>query len=153
MTLLNRGDGENSSYLELADFLSARGSPSGKDEDLRELWTRIVFNILVSNRDDHLRNHGFILTKAGWRLSPAFDLNPNVERTHHQLAIDATDSAPDVGLALSTAGFYGLDDGEAERILASLRAVVRDWRLVASANGLSRGEAEAMAQAFAGADA
>ena len=91
MTLLNRQDGENASYLELAEFLSTRGSPKHKQADLRELWSRIVFNILVSNRDDHLRNHGFILAPDGWRLAPAFDLNPNIERSHHQLAIDSND--------------------------------------------------------------
>jgi serine/threonine-protein kinase HipA len=149
MTLLDRGDGESASYLELAEFLSTRGTPAGRREDLRELWTRVVFNILVSNRDDHLRNHGFILEEDGWRLSPAFDLNPNVDRAHHQLAIDTADSTPDLGLALSTAGFYGLDNGEAARISERVRAVIREWRSVATANRLPRAEIELMAQAFA----
>jgi serine/threonine-protein kinase HipA len=152
MTLLNRGDGENASYLDLAEFLSARGSPAGRQEDLRELWTRVVFNILVSNRDDHLRNHGFILAEDGWRLSPAFDLNPNVDRTHHQLAIDTGDSTPDVELALSSADFYGLDGGEAGMILERVRAIVREWQSVAASNRLPREEIELMAQAFAAAD-
>ena len=152
MTLLNRSDGENASYLELAEFLGMRGTPAGKREDLRELWTRVVFNILVSNRDDHLRNHGFILAEDGWRLSPAFDLNPNVDRASHQLAIDTGDATPDVELALSTAEFYGLDDNEAARILERVRAAVRDWRSVASSNRLPRAETELMAQAFAAAD-
>jgi serine/threonine-protein kinase HipA len=152
MTHLNRSDGENASYLDLAEFLSTRGTPAGRQEDLRELWTRVVFNILVSNRDDHLRNHGFILAEDGWRLSPAFDLNPNVDRSHHQLAIDTGDSTPDVALALSTAGFYGMGEGEAAKILERVRAEVRGWQSVAHSNRLSRSEIELMAQAFAAAD-
>jgi serine/threonine-protein kinase HipA len=152
MTLLNRSDGENASYLELAEFLSTRGTPAGRQDDLRELWTRVVFNILVSNRDDHLRNHGFILAEDGWRLSPAFDLNPNVDRANHQLAIDTGDSTPDVELAMSTAEFYGLDNNDAGKILERMRAVVREWQSVASSNHLPRAEIELMAQAFAAAD-
>jgi serine/threonine-protein kinase HipA len=148
MTLLNRSHGENASYLELAEFLSTHGTPAGRQEDLRELWTRIVFNILVSNRDDHLRNHGFILAAEGWRLSPAYDLNPNVDRARHQLAIDTSDSTPDVKLALSTAGFYGWDAREAGQILGRVRAAVREWQSVATSNRLPRTEIDLMAQAF-----
>lgn len=109
MTLLNRQDGENASYLELAEYLSTRGSPRHKEADLRELGTRIIFNMLVSNRDDHLRNHGFILSADGWRLAPACDLKPNPERSHHQLAIDSSDPTPDVDLALAMAEFDELN--------------------------------------------
>ena len=148
MTLLNRQDGENASYLELAEFLSFRGSPTHKEEDLRELWMRIVFNILVSNRDDHLRNHGFILSADGWRLAPAYDLNPNIERTHHQLAIDSSDPTPDVELAMSTAEFYGLNGAQAGLILHRVRTAVSQWRAIAASHRLSRAEIELVAQAF-----
>jgi serine/threonine-protein kinase HipA len=151
MTLLDRRDGEDASYLELAEFLSTRGTPDHKDEDLRELWTRVVFNILVSNRDDHLRNHGFILAADGWRLAPAFDVNPNIEKGRHHLAIDAGDSTPDVDLALSTAGFYGLSDGQARDILGRVKRAVSRWQTVAALNHLSRAEIELMAQAFSAA--
>lgn len=148
MTLLNRQDGENASYLDLAEFLSTRGSPTHKAEDLRELWTRIVFNILVSNRDDHLRNHGFILATDGWRLAPAYDLNPNLERTHHQLAIDSSDPTPDVALALSTAEFYGLKATQAAQIFQRTRESVSQWRSAATNLRLPRAEIESLARAF-----
>jgi serine/threonine-protein kinase HipA len=148
MTLLNRQDGENASYLELAEFLSTRGSPVHKETDLRELWTRIIFNILVSNRDDHLRNHGFILSADGWRLAPAYDLNPNIERTHHQLAIDSSDPTPDVALALATAEFYGLTQAHAAKILQRVRVAIGQWRTVAANLRLPRAEIERLAQAF-----
>jgi serine/threonine-protein kinase HipA len=148
MTLLHRRDGENASYLELAEFLRLRGSPAHQQNDLRELWTRVIFNILISNRDDHLRNHGFILAADGWRLSPAYDLNPNPERAHHQLAIDTTDPTPDVELALSTATFYGLGEREALEIVQRVLGVVSRWRVVAAMLHLPRTEMELLAQAF-----
>lgn len=148
MTLLNRQDGENASYLELAEFLSTRGSPTHKKADLRELWTRVVFNILVSNRDDHLRNHGFMLSEDGWRLAPAYDINPNIERSHHQLAIDASDPTPDVELALSTIEFYGLNSSHAGKILQGVRNAAAKWKTVATSQRLSRAEIELVARAF-----
>ncbi|MDX2187105.1 MAG: type II toxin-antitoxin system HipA family toxin [Opitutaceae bacterium] len=152
MTLLNRQDGDAASYLELAEFISTRGSPAQKGNDLRQLWTRIIFNILTSNRDDHLRNHGFILDVDGWHLAPAYDLNPNLERTHHQLAIDARDPTPDVELALETAEFYGLTTAQARDILLSVKECVRKWRILAKKHGLPRGETEIVAQAFSAAE-
>jgi serine/threonine-protein kinase HipA len=148
LTLLDHRDGESASYLELAEFLSTRGSPVHKEEDLRELWTRVVFNILVSNRDDHLRNHGFILAADGWRLAPAYDLNPNIDKAHHHLAIDTGDPTPDVGLALSTAEFYGLSDAQAGETLQRVRAAVNRWQTVAAGHRLPRAEIELLAQAF-----
>ena len=85
--MLGRVDGQGGSYLDLAEFLGTSGSTRHRADDLRQLWTR-VFNLLVSNTDDHLRNHGFIMESDGWRLAPAYDLNANVERTAHTLAID-----------------------------------------------------------------
>jgi serine/threonine-protein kinase HipA len=148
MTMLNRQDGEKASYLELAEFLSTRGTPAHKQADLHELWTRIVFNIVVSNRDDHLRNHGFILCADGWRLSPAYDLNPNIERSHHQLAIDSSDPTPDVALAVATAGFYDLSTGQADRIIKRVETAVGNWRTVALSHRLPRAEIELVEQAF-----
>jgi serine/threonine-protein kinase HipA len=106
---------------------------------------------VTSNRDDHLRNHGFILAADGWRLAPAFDVNPNIEKARHHLAIDAGDSAPDVDLALSTAEFYGLSDGQGREILERVKKAVSRWQTVAALNHLSRAEIELMAQAFSAA--
>jgi serine/threonine-protein kinase HipA len=148
MTLLHRRDGESSSYLELAEFLRMRGSPADQQSDLHELWTRVVFNILVSNRDDHLRNHGFILGTKGWRLAPAYDLNPNIERLHHQLAIDTADPTPDVELALSSASFYGIRTQDAKEIVQRVRGAVSRWQIIASTYQIPRAEIELLAQAF-----
>ena len=148
MTLLDRRDGETASYLELAEFISRRGSASHRQGDLRELWTRVVFNILVSNRDDHLRNHGFILAADGWRLAPAYDLNATIEKAEHVLAIDMDDPSPDVDLALSTAGYYGLGAPQAAEILHRVQAAVGEWRKAAAGLRLSREETDRMAKAF-----
>ena len=148
MTLLGKKDGQGGSYLELAEFIATRGSAAHRAADLRQLWTRVIFNILVSNTDDHLRNHGFILEAGGWRLAPAYDLNPNVEKGHHTLAIDTQDNSPDVEVALATAEFYDLGLAEARQILGSVQAVVGTWRLGAGNLHLSREETEQMAPAF-----
>ena len=148
LTLLDRQDGQEGSYLDLAEFLSTRGSTQNRSRDLRQLWTRAVFNILVSNTDDHLRNHGFILEPDGWRLAPAYDVNPNVERRDHALAIDATDTTGDVGLAMATAKLYGLKAADASRILKSVEEAVRSSRALAKAHSLPRSEIELMGAAF-----
>jgi serine/threonine-protein kinase HipA len=148
LTLLDRQDGEGGSYLDLAEFLSTRGSTRNRARDLRQLWIRVVFNILVSNTDDHLRNHGFILEPDGWRLAPAYDVNPDVEKRDHALAIDATDTTGGVDLAMATAKLYGLKAADASRILKSVEQAVCSWRAQAKAHRLPRSETELMAAAF-----
>ena len=96
------------------------------DADLEQLFRRLVFNVMVSNRDDHLRNHGFLREPPGWRLSPAFDINPNPERFEHSLALDDRASAPDLGVALSTHPFYRLDADRAACHRRQVRASVSD---------------------------
>ena len=148
MTLLGRTDGQGGNYLELAEFLSTRGCPLHRSKDLRQLWTRVAFNILVGNRDDHLRNHGFILEEGGWRLAPAYDLNASIERRVHTLAIDERDPTPDPALLLGTAPYYGIKTSEAETILAKIRKVVGNWSSVARRLHLPRDEVQLMASAF-----
>ena len=106
MTLTGKTDGRATSYLDLAEAIADHGAPGYIDEDLEELFRRIVFNILVSNRDDHLRNHGFLRSDRGWRLAPAFDLNPSPAKAEHELSINENLAVPDVALALETAPFY-----------------------------------------------
>jgi serine/threonine-protein kinase HipA len=138
MTLLGRKDGEDgASYLDLVEFISDQGAAGHVNEDLEQLFRRVVFNILVGNRDDHMRNHGFIREHSGWRLSPAFDMNPNVAKSMHALAIDAFDADPNIAVAMETAEFYRLTQGQAQQILAEVQAVIKDWRAVAAAQGLS----------------
>jgi serine/threonine-protein kinase HipA len=148
LTLLGKQDGQGGSYLELAEFLSTRGSTAHRASDLRQLWTRVVFNILVSNTDDHLRNHGFILESDGWRLAPAYDMNPNMDKRAHTLAIDTHDNTSDIGLALATAEFYGLKPAQAREIADATKQVVSTWRDVAISLKLPRVESEQLAAAF-----
>lgn len=149
LTLLGRADGQGGSYLELAEFLSTRGSLRHRTQDLRQLFTRVAFNIQVGNTDDHLRNHGFILDSDGWRLAPAYDLNASIERRLHTLAIDERDPTPDPALLLATAPFYGLKPAEAESILAKAGATVATWTTVARRLQLPRDEVDLLAPAFA----
>ena len=106
MTLLEREDGEaDASYLDLVDYLDTRGG-AGLTEDLAQLFRRAVFNLLVGNRDDHLRNHGFVPIPTGWRLSKAFDMNPNQDKRQHALTWDGKTAEPDIEALTQTAPFY-----------------------------------------------
>jgi len=152
MTLLGRKDGDSAedgaSYLELVEFILRSGSRP--EADLHQLWRRIVFSIAVANADDHLRNHGFLLERTGWRLSPAYDINPSPDCIGLSLAIDEYDNALDFGLALSVAKYYRLAQPEARSILESVRAAVSTWRERAKRLGIAAGEIERMAAAFKG---
>ncbi len=107
MAVLGRSDSEQASYLDLAEFIASKQGVLGKiDEDLRELFRRVLFNAAVANRDDHLRNHGFIREAGGWRLARAYDLNPSTKTDAHVLALDDTSSEPDLAAVLGTAEFY-----------------------------------------------
>ncbi len=150
MTLLGRKDGDDAeagaSYLELAEFIMRSGSRP--EADLRELWKRIVFSIAVSNTDDHLRNHGFLLDAKGWRLSPAYDINPSPDSAGLSLAIDEHDNSLDFGLALSVAQYFRLSKSEALSIMEAIRGVVSTWQERAKARGIRRPEIERMQGAF-----
>ena len=150
MTLLGKTDGANaqegSSYLELADFIMSYGAVP--DVDLHELWKRIVFSIAVSNTDDHLRNHGFLLTPSGWRLSPAYDINPNPLGHGLSLNISDCDNSLDFSLALEVASFFRLSDNEAEKILKNIVEIIKKWKDYASTLGISRSDQEEMQTAF-----
>lgn len=138
MALLGRSDSEGASYLDMAEFIAAKQGVQGKiQEDLRELFRRVLFNVAVANRDDHLRNHGFIRETGGWRLAPAFDMNPSTDKETHVLALDDTDTSPDLGVVLATAEFYGLTQAQAADDLARLRKVLSTWEAKARQLGLS----------------
>jgi serine/threonine-protein kinase HipA len=150
MTLLGYQDGNNytdgAGYLDLAGFIIQHGSSA--KADLEQLWRRMVFNILVSNTDDHLRNHGFLLTHQGWRLSPAFDMNPNELGNGLTLNISESSNEQDISLALSTATFYQLKKDKAERILFDMRKQISNWRTVAKKFGIGKTEIEQTKRAF-----
>jgi len=140
MTMLGHRDTEDASYLELAEFLATFGETENIARDLEELFTRVAFNVATANRDDHLRNHGFIRSTAGWRLAPAFDINPSFRKDEHVLALDLHDRRPDMEVVLSTAGFYRLERGHAKNIVVEVSNAVGEWRTRARKLGLSRQE-------------
>lgn len=151
MTLLGKRDGadatEGSSYLEIASVITAKSASPQKD--LLELWRRIVFNMAVSNTDDHLRNHGFIMTKNGWNLSPLYDVNPSIYGDTLSLNVDSDNNLIDFHLALSVAKLFGLTDAKALGELKEIKNIVEsNWRRLAQQYGLSRSEIEEMAPAF-----
>ncbi len=151
MTLLGKTDGANAAeglgYLEIASIIKANSASPQKD--LFELWRRIVFNMAVSNTDDHLRNHGFIMVKDGWSLSPLYDVNPNIYGDTLSLNVDSDNNLIDFNLALSVAKKYGLSDARALEELKEIKNVVEsNWRKLAGQYGLSRSEIEGMAPAF-----
>ncbi|MCC6370376.1 MAG: HipA domain-containing protein [Bacteroidia bacterium] len=152
MTLLGYTDGAahdtGVSYLELAEFLIKYGADA--NADLEELWRRIVFHICVKNTDDHLRNHGFLLTNKGWRLSPAYDINPNEYGTGLSLNISEKDNSLDIDLALSVAGFFRVDTKKANKIIAQIKSAVSNWRKFAANYGIGKSEQERMSKAFIG---
>jgi serine/threonine-protein kinase HipA len=151
MSMLGAADGETHSYLELVDALRRFGANSNADQ--RELWKRVLFSVLISNVDDHLRNHGFLydLAKRGWRLSPAYDLNPvprDVKPPFLSMFIDDQDNAASFELVLRTAGYYGLSQAEVRQIVKETSTAVSGWRKAAAKLGMSREETERMASAF-----
>jgi serine/threonine-protein kinase HipA len=149
MTMLEATDGDSGSYLEIAEAIETH-SPTAT-EDLARLWRRIAFSILISNTDDHLRNHGFLrLSSAGWSLSPAFDLNPEPELgpRHLKTAIDFDETEARIEVLLGVAPEFRLDEATAEDTLREVGRATAGWRPVAKAHGLSSAAIEAMAPAF-----
>ena len=152
MTLLGKTDGasasDGSSYLEIADFIKANGA--NPKADLKELWKRIVFNMAVTNTDDHLRNHGFIFSKKGWLLSPLDDVNPVPYGDELSLNVDEYDNRIDVELAVESAVYYGISDvDEAKKCVNEILDIVKNnWQVLATKYGISRGKIEEMRPAF-----
>ncbi len=134
------------SYLDLVEFIQTNGC--NINENLAQLWRRIIFNIAISNTDDHLRNHGFILTNDGWILSPAYDLNPSIDKDGLALNIDMDTNDLDFELAKSVGEYFRLAAKEMDQIIDEVTAVVKNWQVVAKQIGISRAEQELMANAF-----
>lgn len=134
------------SYLDIVEFIQNYGCKV--NENLHQLWRRIVFNIAVSNTDDHLRNHGFILTSEGWELSPAYDLNPSIDKDGLALNIDMDNNVLDFELAKSVGDFFRLNQSEMDNILNEVFNSVKQWKEIAHKIGISRSEQELMQAAF-----
>jgi serine/threonine-protein kinase HipA len=148
LTLLDRRDGEGGSYLEIAEFIQNQGAQDGIARDLQQLFRRVLFNVLVGNTDDHLRNHGFIRQPSGWRLAPAYDLNPNPARRSHALRLDETSDLPELDTVMATAPYYRVKPTAARRLLERMRKLTRTWRDRARAARLAATEAAAVEAAF-----
>jgi serine/threonine-protein kinase HipA len=148
MTLLGKNESEGTSYLELAQFLRQRGDGPHVARDLQQLFRRVVFNVAVGNRDDHLRNHGFMLGRGGWQLAPAFDINPNIDKAEHVLAFDDSDNRPDFSTVAQTCEFYGLEPEAAAAIIEDVAQAVDSWRDVAQAQRLPQADIDLCEAAF-----
>ena len=151
MTLLGKVDGDGAqgtSYLDIASFIKSNGA--SPKQDLYELWMRVVFNIAVSNTDDHLRNHGFLLTERGWTLSPQYDVNPSIYGNTLSLNVNADDNSAVFELAHETAEYYGISNSDAKNKVAEISSTVhRNWRELAAYYGLSKSAIDHMEPAFA----
>ena len=134
------------SYLDIAAFIQTYGT--NVEANLHQLWRRIVFNIAVSNTDDHLRNHGFLLTDKGWVLSPAYDINPSIDKDGLALTIDTDDNALDLNLAKSVGTYFRLNEQQMDAIIEEVRAAVHQWKTIANTIGIPRAEQDVMAGAF-----
>jgi len=137
---------ETPSYLDIVEFIQFSGTQI--EEDLHQLWRRVVFNILISNTDDHLRNHGFILRDKGWRLSPAFDINPSIDKEGLALNIDTDNNDLDIDLARSVYTYFRLGKKEMDTIIDEVKSVISGWKKVATEIGIPRSEQTLMAAAF-----
>lgn len=151
MTMLGKTDGANaidgSSYLEIVSFLKANGAKP--QVDLEELWKRIVFSMAVSNTDDHFRNHGFILSKEGWELSPLYDVNPDIYGEYLSLNVDMNNSSIDFDLAIESSIYYGIEKNKARQEVIKISKIVKEnWKILAKKYGINRNEIERMSSIF-----
>jgi serine/threonine-protein kinase HipA len=151
MSALGATDREMHSYMEIADAL--RTVAAAAREDLAGLWRRIVFNVLISNTDDHLRNHAFLyIGRDGWRLAPAYDINPTPTDIKPRVLSTSIAEDPDptasLELALEVGHHFGVKPNDARTIVGDVHRAVKNWRSIASSFGLTRREIDAMATAF-----
>lgn len=150
MSMLGARDNETHSYLEIVDVLRQHGAAPRADMEI--LWRRIVFNVLISNTDDHLRNHAFLYEgQNGWRLSPAYDLNPvpaDIKARVLTTAISEDDTRASLDVAFEVAGYFEITDEKARAIVKEVAASASDWRAEAVRQGLSRPQIDRMASAF-----
>ncbi len=133
-------------YLDIAEFIQFNLSES--KAELHQLWRRIVFSILISNTDDHLRNHGFLLIDGDWKLSPAYDINPSIDKKGLSLNIDLNDNSLNVDLLVSVAPYFQLKEKECKIIIDEVRTIVSQWEIEAKNIGISRSEISLMRPAF-----
>ena len=144
MTMTGKSEGDPASYLDIVEVIETQGEHGRIAADLEQLYRRILFSILIGNRDDHLRNHGFLRGQNGWMLSPAFDINPNPDKDDHALAIDDVDPRPNTGTLIASREYYRLSAKRAGEIDEEVRGAVRSWKEEATRLGVPRNEIETL---------
>lgn len=146
LTMLGLTDGDNATtgygYTDIADFIIQHGADV--QANLEELYRRVAFNIIVGNSDDHFRNHGFLLTRKGWVLSPAYDINPTLSE-HQSLLINCSTDASDLNILLQSADEYMIDQQRANIIITKVKAMMSGWKVQARALGIPQRDIEAIA--------
>ncbi len=146
LTLLGLTDGDNASngygYPDIVDFILRNGTDV--EQNLEELYRRVVFNIIVGNSDDHFRNHGFLLTRKGWILSPAYDINPTLAE-EQSLLINRTTNLSDLNILMESAEEYMLQDERAKSIINEVKTAMNPWRTVAGKIGIPQRDIEMFA--------
>lgn len=148
LTMTGRTDTVGADYIDIAQAVTDHVGQAHVREDLAQLYRRMAFNVLAGNRDDHLRNHGFLRNGDGWRLAPAFDLNPAREMREHATAVNGRVAAPDAADVLEVRSFFGLTGRRAHSIIAEVADAVGEWRAVATATGIARYEQDQVAVAI-----
>ena len=155
MTLLGKTDNSEdiSSYLDLVDLIEQHCGLT-TESDLKEMWKRMIFNICVGNTDDHLRNHGFILSENDmWKLSPAYDINPSFDTKHLSLSIDGMNTIKSLKNAIEVSEWFRIGREEALCIAQKIKDIVSSYRdVLIQKYGISRQEAKRMESAFSQAD-
>lgn len=150
MTMTNNNEDtikiNHPSYLDIAEFIQYNEDNNTKE--LNQLWRRIVFNIAVSNTDDHLRNHGFLLHGKTWQLSPAYDINPSIDKDGLALNIDTNNNSLDFDLAKSVGEYFQLDEKQMNKIIKEVKTAVSGWEMLAKKIGISQAEQKRMKKAF-----
>lgn len=149
MTLLGLNDGDNANtgngYLDMVDFILQ--NCTNVEDNLKELYRRVAFNICIGNTDDHFRNHGFLLTAKGWTLSPAYDMNPTLNE-YQSLLINSSTNKSDLNELLNSCEEYMLQKQPAQQIISEVSDAVKEWRLLATRLGIAKSEQERFAVVF-----
>lgn len=149
LTLTGRASALGADYVDIAQAIADNGATEHVSEDLAQLYRRMAFNVLAGNRDDHLRNHGFLRAIDGWRLAPAFDLNPAREMREHATAIGGTSVAPTATDVLDIHEFFGLSRREAAAIVREVAAAIAELPRLAKEAGIGRSEQRQVGVALA----
>ena len=148
MTMTGRTDTAGADYIDIVQAIADQVGPDHVREDLAQLYRRMTFNVLAGNRDDHLRNHGFLRHHDGWRLAPAFDVNPSREMREHATAVNGKVASPDARDVLDVRSFFRLTEKAARAVIADVAAAVGQWRAEASSVGIDRREQDQVAVAL-----